>query len=442
MLELCGAVWHQADSTSLLLDAVFARCEAPPASVVSRWPGWKRPASATCKKSASVGGGPCSAQVRSVLGWAGADLVASLLRADPSRRPTSQEASVAEFLHSHFRGGEQVHAGERHDWSLMRGVMPEEVLNWLRSDLLDPCDATLRSILVRDIDFSRKGPNIKHEQGRKLIIGGRMVREPCSGSMCKLKLDEPLPLPRVRAWLRSFKQINKQALVELESRVRRATRQLPAELLKTNAADLLGLPLDSWFASCAELAISDARGNWAEPLHQDGGASVVHGSVTLFGCRTLRCHTTDDQVVCTENFPGLVYWGGLTGPRHQVVHKDVEPDLLLHGKYSVTVQLRTSLFAQSRSRLKDTTPSPVEFFHALASVVRQSFGDLPWSLPSLTQCQEALDIEEGRTAGAEASVKKNQSQEETTAVAGVSVQKKKAEQEKAPVAKRSKYHKQ
>ena len=74
----------------------------------------------------------------------------------------------------------------------------------------------------------------------------------------------------------------------------------------------------------------------------------------------------------------------------KVGHEDCEPDQLLDGTYSVTVQLRTTLFAQNRARLRDTTPNPRGFFQGLASVVCRSMGALPWQLPDLAHAQQAF----------------------------------------------------
>ena len=74
----------------------------------------------------------------------------------------------------------------------------------------------------------------------------------------------------------------------------------------------------------------------------------------------------------------------------KVGHEDCEPDQLLDGKYSVTVQLRTTLFAQARARLRDATPNPQGFFKALASVVCRSMGALPWQLPDLAHIQQVF----------------------------------------------------
>ncbi len=61
---------------------------------------------------------------------------------------------------------------------------------------------------------------------------------------------------------------------------------------------------------------SKADGNWKEADHMDGGASVLHMGVTVYGDRDMVCHRpgfeTDPVVV--RNTGGTVYFGVLTGP--------------------------------------------------------------------------------------------------------------------------------
>ena len=151
---------------------------------------------------------------------------------------------------------------------------------------------------------------------------------------------------------------------------------------------------------CRELNITkainaDGKGHWIEPMHQDGGASVLHMGLTLFGRRNLVCTQGSGQPdVLLENRPGLVYLGQLTGPRHQVLHQPAPDDELLDipgvGKCSVTVMFRTGLFPHCRSRLRNTTPSPVKVFRKLAESFRVSVASGLWRLPTLTECHAAF----------------------------------------------------
>lgn len=56
------------------------------------------------------------------------------------------------------------------------------------------------------------------------------------------------------------------------------------------------------------------------------------------------------------------------------------------GSAAVTLMLRSGLFAFCRSRVRNTTPAPQEFFRSLARILRESLADDEWSLPSLAAC--------------------------------------------------------
>ena len=93
--------------------------------------------------------------------------------------------------------------------------------------------------------------------------------------------------------------------------------------------------------------------------------------------------------VVMENIPGTFYIGTFTGPWHQVVHKDAPRYEYLQaaaGDLSVTCMMRTSLFPGSWSRLKNTTPSPIPMFEALAAAFTRYLQTEELHLPSMGDC--------------------------------------------------------
>ena len=158
----------------------------------------------------------------------------------------------------------------------------------------------------------------------------------------------------------------------------------------------MSLTFPQWFASCGELVFvepgDEERGFWEEPLHNDGGASVFHMGVTIYGRRDLVClQPRGDPNVLVRNVPGTVYLGQLTGPQHQVTHAaSAQAEDLLEvpglGRVGVNVMMRTALFAFNRARLRDTTPSPQAFFAVLHESFREALASQPLCLPSLADC--------------------------------------------------------
>ena len=149
---------------------------------------------------------------------------------------------------------------------------------------------------------------------------------------------------------------------------------------------------DPGVASSPQVPEVAAVGWWAEPEHTDGGASILHMGVTLYGSRRLRCVQGDgEKDVEMLNQPGSVYLGPLTGPVHQVHHQlGLDGGALQidgFGPCSITVMMRTALFPACQSRLKNTTPAPPPFFEILAQTFREGLVAGVWQLPSLAECE-------------------------------------------------------
>ena len=339
--------------------------------------------------------------------------------------------------------------GYRHDWNIVTGHLAPEVLQWLRAD--PPLTAGTAEFGALGIAFGADGQtkttetererenplgslagwllglglcpfpapgfcslwrfphsparNSKTEEGRKWIKAGS-VGSCNSTAMCTLSLDIALPLPRLRAWMAAFRIANGPALHLIEDRCRSAVLQIPSEARGQNGAHFLATAFADWFLTCAELAVTAAAREgeepWTEPCHQDGGASILHMGITLYGRRRVILKQEADRHgadlpngslphILVPNLPGTVYIGQLTGSWHQVTHEAppdpgeswMAPGL---GPCAVSVMLRCALFPHARSRVRNTTPAPPEVFRALAEAARASLGSVPLRLPSLKEC--------------------------------------------------------
>ena len=139
-----------------------------------------------------------------------------------------------------------------------------------------------------------------------------------------------------------------------------------------------------------------------DPRHSDGGASLVHLGLSLFGNRSLRIwghgSAQPQQLDWTR---GDVYISNPGAFEHQVVHRDVPekstygdfdkplPDLLDFGGMGpckVAVQLRCSVF--KRNRGTNPPASPIIAFQAASAVVAWLV-EAELRLPSLAECQQA-----------------------------------------------------
>jgi hypothetical protein len=152
----------------------------------------------------------------------------------------------------------------------------------------------------------------------------------------------------------------------------------------------LRFPASSWLLTACELAVAQADGEWAEDMHMDGGASCLHMGLTLHGERLLTCRQPGGREVLVWNRPGTVYFGQLTGPRHQVKHQPHASADLLQDKFSVSIMVRTTLFPHTQSRQKETTPAPQDFWRALVACFEKTVGRGAWRLPTLEECKLQL----------------------------------------------------
>jgi hypothetical protein len=317
------------------------------------------------------------------------------VKAQGSSRSNAERPSVSvqEILES---GSvlNQPFQGKRHPWNMLVGTVAPETLQWLRADSFFQEGSAARNEMPLAFEGSTK--RSKTEEGRKLIIAGRMGK--CgSGSMCGLSVQESLPTLRVVAWHQAFLACNMDALTSMQGCARAMVGKLGADNLGLNGEHFMQTPLEEWFVTCGELCFTSggsmSDGFWEEPKHQDGGMSVLHLGLTLGGNRTLRCWQTEGLPdVVLHNAPGTVYLGQLTGCEHQVTHQPSQPwelmDVADLGLCSCTIMCRTALFPHCRSRGRNTTPSPPAVFLALARAFAISFRNHQFSLPSLEACEQ------------------------------------------------------
>jgi hypothetical protein len=380
--ELCGEVFHRlpVQTEEVMLQEYERQWTAIEATGRKSWP----------------------ASVRLVIGSIGEFLLDACLAVDPRDRPSASQAANHMYLHPERLGlggtveGDRLaergfvplvapksFRGTRHDWNVLAGNVGVETVEWLRRDF-----ANKEHLKV---DFEAARGDAKSEAGLKYILAGKMVEEPASMSMCTLSIAKVLPLPRLRAFWAAFKGVNREVLQEFNRQARAAAVATSPEGEDKNKSHFMQHTLDSWLGSSGELCVVKSGGTWAEQVHQDGGASVVHCGITLFGDRRLVCQRPDDTSVVIHNTPGTVYIGGLTGPTHGVTHVPSAADQLLDGEHSVSVMLRTALFPHCQSRVRATTPCPQGFFFAISASFADSFSRLTWQFPSLGACTAEFD---------------------------------------------------
>jgi hypothetical protein len=284
-------------------------------------------------------------KVIATLGTQGIAFVVSAIAWEPLARPRASELLKHPFfmppmltLGGMFKdscgafvaAGGGPYRGDRCPWNIQHGEVGSDVLEYLRGDpALSPGHADFKKLKINFRLARGARPNAKSELGCKFIMSGHMgPRGNENASCCDLSLKEPLPLRRLQAWFEAFLVKNKESLDAFRLRGKHLLYRLPEEERGPNGNHFMSLDVEEWFGNCAELVVlmpSRPDGSFVEEeLHSDGGASVLHMGLTLYGRRLLRCEQGTDPRgnqlpdVWLENKPGTLYMGGLTGPEHQV----------------------------------------------------------------------------------------------------------------------------
>ena len=205
------------------------------------------------------------------------------------------------------------------------------------------------------------------------------------------------------SFVRACRRRAKAWLNQLTARVRAEIHRqgLPSEFLQANGGVFMEEDFaDNAFvyASVQLLKIGEREDGW----HTDGGASLLHAGVTLFGSRTLQVKLEDAPgCISLPQRPGSFYVGNLCALEHNVAHGEHAAGSYGEGPPSeqvqITVMLRTDVFRAARARRINATPGPTELFRIVNNETARHLAEQPFHLPDLTAV-----IAESRVAGKEA----------------------------------------
>ena len=222
------------------------------------------------------------------------------------------------------------------------------------------------------------------------------LRPDVGSAMHAKKLHSPNPVRRCSAYVEAFKNANRPAFLVIEAATTQPMRRFAyrRKALK-NALDFLQKPLDQWLLPCHQLnftkGVKRNSKNLEEPIHFDGGPSVLHLGLGLGGRRDVVCEQVGmAPKVAFENVSGTVYLGMFTGPRHQVFHRQCPVEELVNatdfGPTSCTLMCRTSLFPHLRSRLMKGYVHTPELYKVFQGCFRTGLRDNAFRLPTLAEC--------------------------------------------------------
>jgi len=166
-------------------------------------------------------------------------------------------------------------------------------------------------------------------------------------------------------------------------------QHLPTQFLQTNGAPFMEEDLaDNAFvyASVQFMKIGKRKDGW----HTDGGASLLHASLTLFGSRSVLVKVEKEggsETICLPQRPGSFYVGNMCAMEHNVAHGSQTEGSFGNGpqekRSQVAVMLRTDVFRQARARTLNSTPGPVELYRIVNDETARHLAEKPLHLPDL-----------------------------------------------------------
>ena len=212
----------------------------------------------------------------------------------------------------------------------------------------------------------------------------------------KLKV---VPSKRVAAFVRALRKKWRPWLQQLGGKMREAVRSdgMPQELYEKNGKPILQEDFaDNAFAyaSIQLMQPGEREDGW----HTDGGCSLLHAAVTLFGTRSVEVKA-EGQQHCLLQQPGSFYVGNLAALEHNVRHH-VECQHTFDGavatakggakkvgdqRLQIAIMIRCDVFREVRARRINATPGPAEFFHVVNFAAAQHLAEVPVALPDLTE---------------------------------------------------------
>ena len=201
----------------------------------------------------------------------------------------------------------------------------------------------------------------------------------------KLKVIEA---ERLVHFAKAFRRRNKEWLYQLTARVRAEIRRqnLPEEFLATN-----GIPfVDEDFAdnafvygSVQLMKVGAREDGW----HTDGGASLLHASLTVFGSRAVEVKLDKPDCISLSQEPGSFYVGNMCAMQHNVKHKRQAEGCYGEGPKSqqvqIAVMLRSDVFRKARARKINSTPGHSELYRVVNTETAKHLADFPLYLPDL-----------------------------------------------------------
>ena len=331
-------------------------------------------------------------------------------RLDPTRRLTAQMAAGSLFLDSkalrYFRApsGCSSWMGGRGEFCLQFGLIGPDVRDYLCGDAW----WTESAPALRDRPKKKlRAPDVDKDNKVELVYTTGEAQPGEDASLNGAPVLGQCPVIRLNAWIRAFKKVNAALLKLLDLDMIAQLARLSLDDLGLNGQYFLAKMAADWFCRFVSLQMMTPAER-LDTAHFDGGASVLHLGLTLWGRRRVYLNLADPaggakssgaddlnppQWVVTHQQPGSVYLANFCAPWHQVGHEGADdPDELFDspsgGTYKVAIMFRTSCFGYARGRTTSTPPGPKKVFEIVSTAVQGALLSNRFRLPSLQECLE------------------------------------------------------
>jgi hypothetical protein len=320
------------------------------------------------------------------------DLVAKTLQWKPEERLSAASACLHSFITSSPLSVQiAARKGKNGLGTIAEGFLDEEVLEYLQKCPTWPqwheeCRQNnfQTTTAKQSVRAAERELHMKRE-----FVGYIDAKNPPT---CKsLNSDANIPLiqsERLAMFVKAFRRGAKTWLHQLTARVRGAIARegLPAEFLAANGLvfteeDFADNALV--YASVQLLRIGEREDGW----HTDGGSSLLHAALTIFGSRHVQVKLEDGSCISLPQRPGSFYIGNLCAMSHNVVHGEHAAGSFGDGPPSkqvqIAVMLRSDVFRNARARKINATPGPLELFRIVNTETAKHLSEQPLYLPDL-----------------------------------------------------------
>ena len=335
-------------------------------------------------------------------------LIKDCLRWKPEHRLTLSAARQSGFLQPPGKTPQSVFSmeqGKIGTGTILEANLDPDLLHYLQGD---SCWGILAKQRV-DTDGATRSKCVRageRAKGFKTEIPG-IVDETNPPKCRTLNRDKNLtmiPSLRFAAFQRALRKKWRPWLQQLQQKMRLAVKSdnLPEAIVNKNGKPIMEEDFAHNAFAYASIQIMEP-GARDDGWHTDGGCSLLHAAVTLWGTRSLEVRLGPwKDPVTLEQKPGSFYVGTLAAVQHNVRHHDrcentYSDDYLKEqpeGKrdLQIAVMIRCDLFRENRARRPDATPGPAEFFNVVNDQVAEHLAIVPVALPDLTDVLDEMRL--------------------------------------------------